>query len=471
MLEDSRAADRCEVPACALQALTSALILSIGSSLGGYVLFILGLPLTILGFVIACRAALNWSSAARAQNFNWITAWLTAMAALAIVGQTTGGLLWYEVVKRTLAVISILLVGVFSSDDPIWRRRAALAVIAAGLLLFALGPIGAPQPPIDVFTWTQTSVQALLHRINPYTVVAPDVYHGRYDPGYTVSVYPYMPATLLAFAPWVGALGDFRFALAASVMLTVVLLHRIGRQLGVSTQLTYAAALAIVLHPSGPRMIESGWTEPLLVAGAALFVHFALQNPKGIGQAATFLLLPALKQYVVAPTVLYLLRGRRSLRPGAVIAAGAIGAATVLPFLAWNWQATLSGIVFQMQAPTGPRLGSTSLVALLATTSTVYPGRWMSPAVQLIVGGLAWWRLKDHGLSGLMLASALSLYATFLVGWQAFVNYYYFVGALLILAAVVRAATGQGGPEGRERPEGPEGGGRDWQRDPLEMAW
>jgi hypothetical protein len=116
-------------------------------------------------------------------------------------------------------------------------------------------------------------------------------------------------------------------------------------------------------------------------------------------------------------------------------------AGTVLPFLIWNWQATLAGIVFQMEAPTVPRLGSTSLVALMATTSGVYPGRWISAVVQLVVGGIAWWRLKDHGLSGLMLASALSLYATFLVGWQAFVNYYYFVGALLILAAMVRANT------------------------------
>jgi hypothetical protein len=188
-------------------------------------------------------------------------------------------------------------------------------------------------------------------------------------------------------------------------------------------------------------MVESGWTEPLLVFSAALFVYFALENPKGIGQAATFLLLPALKQYVVAPTVLYLIRGRQSVRPRVFIAAAAIGAATVLPFLIWNWQATLAGMVFQMEAPTAPRLGSTSLVALMATTSGVYPGRWMSAVVQLITGGIAWWRLKDHGLSGLMLASALSLYATFLVGWQAFVNYYYFVGALLILAAIVRANT------------------------------
>jgi hypothetical protein len=290
-----------------------------------------------------------------------------------------------------------------------------------------------------VFSWTQTSVQALLHRTNPYTVVAPDVYLGRYDPGYTVSVYPYMPATLLAYAPWVSVLGDFRFALAACLVLAVLLIHRIGNRLGVCRPLMYAATLAIVLHPSGPRMVESGWSEPMLVFGAALFVYFALQNPRGVGQAATFLLLPAIKQYVVAPALLYLIRARQFARPRAIIAAAAICAATVLPFLIWNWHATLTGIVFQMQAPTVPRLGSTSLVALMATTSGVYPGKWMSAVVQLIVGGVAWWRLKDHGLSGLMLSSALSLYATFLVGWQAFVNYYYFVGALLILAAMLRA--------------------------------
>jgi hypothetical protein len=63
--------------------------------------------------------------------------------------------------------------------------------------------------------------------------------------------------------------------------------------------------------------------------------------------------------------------------------------------------------------------------------------------VQLIVGAVAWCRLKQHRLKGLLLASALSLFATFLVGWQAFVNYYYFIGALLILAALVRASEDQ----------------------------
>src|SRR5215475_14889490 len=98
-MEDSRPTfrSRYEVPTCSTQALTSALILSIGSSLGGYLLFILGLPLTMAGFILAARAALNWSTPNRTKSFTSITALLAAMAALGIVGPTTRGLLWYEV--------------------------------------------------------------------------------------------------------------------------------------------------------------------------------------------------------------------------------------------------------------------------------------------------------------------------------------------------------------------------------------
>ena len=62
--------------------------------------------------------------------------------------------------------------------------------------------------------------------------------------------------------------------------------------------------------------------------------------------------------------------------------------------------------------------------------------RWISVAVQLLVAAIAWSRLRHHGLGGLLLASALALCATFLCGWQAFVNYYYLVSAMLIAAAL-----------------------------------
>jgi hypothetical protein len=420
-------------------ALTAAMMLAAGSSLDGHLLFLIGLPLTAAGFIVACYAAVDWGRPDGHFSLSWICGWLSVMVALGIVNSSIHDSLWYEILRRSDAVAGVALVGLFASGDRRWQSRATMIAVGLSVFLAVMTPLGTPNPEIDVFAWTQTSVHALLHGTHPYTVVAPDVYRGRYDFGYAVSVYPYMPATLLAYLPWVGLFGDFRFASAACIPLTIGFIRAIGRRLALDPQLIGAATLAVLFHPAAPRIVQSGWTEPLLVACAGAFVYLALRNPEGFGQAAAFCLLPACKQYVVAPVLMYLPWATANGRRRALIAGALFALATAVPFLVWNWRATLAGIIFQMRAPTVPRLGSTSVVALMAVTAGVYPGRWTSVAVQMIVGGVAWSRLRTHGLGGLVLASALSLYATFLTGWQAFVNYYYFVGALLVFAAMLAA--------------------------------
>src|SRR5262249_48117182 len=146
------------------------------------------------------------------------------------------------------------------------------------------------------------------------------------------------------------------------------------------------------------------------------------------------------KQYFLAPVALYAaVMPRISWRS---IAAG-IGAAalTVVPFLLWNWRATVAGMLFQMRAPVGPRLDSTSIVASIAYWWGPYPSVWTSVVVQIVVAVACGVRLKRAGLGGLLLSSAVTLTATFLVGWQAFINYYYFIMALLLLAALTLAAS------------------------------
>src|SRR5215813_1955970 len=117
---------RSDMPICAVQALIAALMLAVGSSLGGNLLFLLGLPVTLIGFILACRAASKWSSPAKTSSFSGIAMWLAAMATLGIIGPTTGGLLWYEVSKRAFAAACIVLVGVLADDDETWQRRATL---------------------------------------------------------------------------------------------------------------------------------------------------------------------------------------------------------------------------------------------------------------------------------------------------------------------------------------------------------
>src|SRR5207249_1155285 len=142
---------------------------------------------------------------------------------------------------------------------------------------------------------------------------------GKFDFGYTLTIYPYMPLTLLIYAPWVAVFGDFRFALAACLLATVLLVRAAGRRMRLDPRLIDAVTLAIVLHPGVPVLAGSGWTEPLLVVVAAAFVHLAVCAPTGVGQATTFFLLPALKQYFVVPALMYLAMKPPRARPRAVL--------------------------------------------------------------------------------------------------------------------------------------------------------
>jgi hypothetical protein len=76
------------------------------------------------------------------------------------------------------------------------------------------------------------------------------------------------------------------------------------------------------------------------------------------------------------------------------------------------------------------------MAALLAMLTGVEAPRLLAVVTQFGVAALVYPMLKDRGLAGLLLASALSLLASFLVATQAFTNYYYFAGALLLFSAL-----------------------------------
>lgn len=315
-------------------------------------------------------------------------------------------------------------------------------IIAAAALHFAT-PLGVPQPEIDVWHWTQACIGALLHGVHPYTVQPADVVDSALQVQNTAAVYPYMPLTLLAFAPGLLLFGDYRFVSALCVPVTVALNRATGVRLGLDRRFIDATTLAFLLHPRAVLVTSNGWTEPLLVVVVSAFVHLAVRWPGGLGETVVFLLLPGLKQYVIAPVLLYLVIKPRP-RALFVVVGVAVVSMTVAPFFVWAWHPTMDGIVYQMIGPTQPRRDSYSLVAPIAVLTGAFVSRWVSVVVQLIVATIAGARLHRHGLAGLMLASALALCATFLTGWQAFQNYYYLVGAMLLVSAITLSPFSRG---------------------------
>jgi hypothetical protein len=197
-----------------------------------------------------------------------------------------------------------------------------------------------------------------------------------------------------------------------------------------------AVTLLLVFAPRNTYLVASGYAEPMLAVGVALFAWAMTRRPFGIGAATAFLALPALKQYVFAPPLLFAADSwrRRSWRP--LVVGCAVALATVVPFLLWNWRATLDGIVFQVRPSIGFRSDSLSMTALVAALTGIVPWHWLPEAAQLIAGAVAYWWLRGAGVAGLLLASAIAVDASFLLGTQAFSNYYAFVTVLLLTAAV-----------------------------------
>ena len=424
-----------EIPVAAASALLAGQLVAIGSCIGGPLRFVISLPFVIAGFVAASHAMWRIDSARVVKWVPPFCALLCLMAVVGLVAPPTIGGLWYDAAKRAYFVLALGAVAVFWKGGARQRWWLVAAVVIVATTLHLIAPLAAPEPDIDVWVWTRLCIRALLDGVQPYTVRAASLIVSKYP---TAQVYPYMPLTLLMFAPGQALLGDYRYVSALCLPATIALNRATGRRLGLDARMVDGATLAFLLFPRGSWLTLYGWTEPLLVVLVSLFVYLAVRAPNGAGQTIAFLLLPAAKQYVMAPVFLFL--GIKRPRALAIAMGAAIAAASVIPFLIWDWRSTVTGITVQMVAPLEPRLDSLSIVAMLGRLTGWYANRWVSVAVQVLVAGIAYVKLRQHGLAGVLLASALALHATFLTGWQAFMNYYYFIAEILLLSAMVCAA-------------------------------
>jgi hypothetical protein len=384
-----------------------------------------------------------------------------AMAAAAITGLTI--VLRFDdiataLVRALVAVAVVVLATVATGSDEgsrgasraHWAMRGLVLVQAAFLI-----PLVLTRPArIDVVMFLGRASDALLHGANPYTVRYPDVYGPAqsallYGPGVvghdhllTVGL-PYPPASLLVAVP-AYLLGDVRIGSVVVVLGAALLLHRRA-----TTTTGRAVAVLLACAPGFPELAFFGWTEGPIVGLLAVAAWLAVDR-RWIGAAVLLGLALASKQYfaVAAPT-LWLLRPYAT--RGRVAAMVGAACAVTVPFVVWNPSGFWRSVVqFQLMQPF--RADAVSLLTWSVNTFG-WPGPALFGVLPLTAGFLvavvAAWRLRP-GLPGFLTAMALSLLATTALSKQAFLNYYYLIGCLLLLAAWTG---GRGAPQpfGQER--------------------
>ena len=338
--------------------------------------------------------------------------------------------------------VAVAFVGLAGSGRA--QRAVLVAGVVAGFALRAAMIVESPSPVIDVFTQFQESAAHLLGGLNPFTTPVSDPSGGRLDFGYRVTGYSYPPAGLYLQTVAYALAGDIRYAHVAFEAVTAAAIYAIAAPIRRGT-----AALLVLLflfNPRGLFVIEQAWNEPLLVGALAVAVWLTCARPASKRIAAAFGIFLSLKQYLIFFAVAFMIRPKpwRML----MVATGII-LLTWIPFLLWDATSAINlGLLAPLGTPFRPD-GLTVSAALFRTWG------WSAGKVTSIVVGTAVTlatvargqaaRAKSWE-SAWLYPAVQGTFAAFLVGSQAFANYYYFIASALLLLLSLRLVESAASP-------------------------
>ncbi len=192
-------------------------------------------------------------------------------------------------------------------------------------------------------------------------------------------------------------------------------------------------AALFLFHPRGLLVLEKAWTEPLAVPFLGGFVLLALAR-RPIAASVCLGFLCASKQHLA----LYL--PFLALTPGiglpGVLVAGVVAFATLAPFLIHE-PLDLYRAAFGSIARGTLRSDALGIPAELQQVGILVPP-WVGFAAALVP--MAWLRRVPREVGPLLLGSCLVYGLFYVLGRQAFCNYYYLLDATALFAAAALRA-------------------------------
>ncbi|MCS6860179.1 MAG: hypothetical protein NZT92_07660 [Abditibacteriales bacterium] len=347
-----------------------------------------------------------------------------------------------------------------------------LVIVALALRVLLIQ--SSPRPPIDVFVCANLGAQELLHGRNPYEALYPSPYPPAAAPadiqaniqnenqkGMWLNYYQYWPGTLISTLPGVLWGGDIRYTYLLAQLATVWLLLRLtghlpGRSGASHRNVGEWIVILFLFHPRWSLMLEQAWTEPLLivwVTGAAVLLQKIegqqISTPihRYVGQAhrqrrmewgasLCWGMFIATKQYaaLLLPLIYLLIpQGSRLVWLSLVVFT-----VIILPFVLWNPHEFYHDTIGLQLDPVA-RFDSLSLYSAWHWWLNA---QMISGANFLAFGAVVLWTWRQqrrhiqspNAVVNLLFCSALALLALFLFSRWAFLNYYSFPTALLLLA-------------------------------------
>jgi hypothetical protein len=290
--------------------------------------------------------------------------------------------------------------------------------------------IASPSPLIDVFQLAQQGAGYLLHGANPYSMPV----WGSLENGhlYAFDGYAYPPGNLLLQTVTFALAHDGRFAAVLAELVFAYALWVVSRPLPLTHR-----ELLILLFLFTPRslfLIEQAWTEPFIVGcfGAAACLWLARRSTAA-AVAVGFTL--GLKQYLAVVALHFLILERRVKYWLIALAAAS---AAFIPFALIDVRSLWKNGLLHVMG-----LEFSDMTLTVASALNHWRGWRPNPTLSGLVGvafaaGFPLALRRVPPLLRYLLSVTGTLFGTFLFGARAYGNYYYLVGALILLAMAVQ---------------------------------
>jgi hypothetical protein len=255
--------------------------------------------------------------------------------------------------------------------------------------------------------------------------------------------FPYPPLSMLsATAGYM--ITDVRLGTVLAIGLAAWAMRAIGLAHSLPAGYPYELLpICLLCMPRTLLVVEQGWTDPYpAAAGVVLVASLLLPNRARVlgrtlssrsARILSLALFLASKQY--AFIWIPVLWARRHLDLRVLLWAGVAVLATALPFLLWDARGVFDGLVrFQIVQVFRP--DSLSLAAPLFSELGWQLPRWL-PLVSAALLSLWFGSRRRNSLALTTVGGALVYEGLFLTSPQAFINYYWFCGVLLLLGTTL----------------------------------
>lgn len=379
----------------------------------------------LLGLAASCALLFFQPSLVYVRMVGWLPSFTLALAA-AVAGSFLG--IAHELApKAGLARASwmgLIVVGI--------------ALVAARVFVILIAPVAS----IDVWVYNSMGCDYLAAGKNPYSILYPDIYHGKW-PYSPYNCYP--PGYLLCALPFKICLGDVRYAHVFGDLVAAVSLCLLARKQAVSERNSLLLGLVWLAAPVSLYIINQSLVDPMVSTWTGLF-FLAMAWRRWFFAAVALGILCTIKQYAFViglgtlPWLVANVPRRQWLSSCAVVAGTA--AVIVLPFALTDWPGFFTSVI-QTVAKFPLRLDASNLNSFIANEFEFRLPSFVSSGLTLISlsGGLWWlWKRPVLRLADAAGYVVLCFGVIFLFGPQASCNYYHLLSYFILLALALNGS-------------------------------